>query len=69
MELSQVLKVDDTKLLPMEALNWETACYWRSYVEFLSKYDELEDELDKVIPELVSFCKYVKEYVKYNTEH
>ncbi|XP_018564704.1 condensin complex subunit 3-like [Anoplophora glabripennis] len=61
-ELTQLLNLDDTKLIPAECLNWETACYWRLYVQFLSKREEFEDELDKVVPELVFFCRYVKEY-------
>lgn len=63
MELTQVLNLDDTKLLPVEALNWETACYWRVYVQFLYKYEEIENELNNVVPEVVLFCRYVKEYV------
>ncbi|KAJ8910833.1 hypothetical protein NQ315_015568 [Exocentrus adspersus] len=60
-ELREVLNLSDTKLLPIEKLNWENCCYWRTYVQFLSENEELEDELQEVLPELVIFSRYVKD--------
>ncbi|KAJ8969726.1 hypothetical protein NQ314_001614 [Rhamnusium bicolor] len=61
-DLSAVLMINKKKLVSLEYLNWEVASYWRIYVQFLNTNDGFEDELDKVLPELVYFCTYIKEY-------
>lgn len=32
-------------------------------MQYLCKKEEFEEELSKILPELVYFCEYVKEYV------
>nr|CAI5863977.1 unnamed protein product [Callosobruchus analis] len=58
-KLSGYLKIVD-KVVPYDQLNYETACYWRTYIQYLhSKGDDLEDEVEKMIPELPYFRQYV----------
>lgn len=59
-ELTQFVPVGDNKLVPIENLDWEIVSYWRIYVQFLSKNEEFEEELSKILPELVYFCQYIK---------
>ncbi|KAJ8947573.1 hypothetical protein NQ318_010085 [Aromia moschata] len=60
-ELSRVLPINKNRLIEIEDLNWESAAYWRIYAEFLNKND-LEEELEAVLPEFVYFSQYLKEY-------
>ncbi|VEN42332.1 unnamed protein product [Callosobruchus maculatus] len=58
-KLSGYLQIVD-KVVPYDQLNYETACYWRTYVQYLhSKGDDLEEEVEKMIPELPSFRQYI----------
>lgn len=61
--LTETLPLNENRLIPFDKLNWEVVSYWRIYVEHLSKEEILlEDELEKVVPELIHFCKYIKQY-------
>uniref|UniRef100_A0A6V7L400 Nuclear condensin complex subunit 3 C-terminal domain-containing protein n=1 Tax=Bracon brevicornis TaxID=1563983 RepID=A0A6V7L400_9HYME len=51
----------DRKLIPIEQLNGENVLYWRCFIEYMGK-KSADETVDKSIPELTSFCKYIKEF-------
>nr|CAH7728254.1 unnamed protein product [Callosobruchus chinensis] len=58
-KLSGYLQIID-KVVPYDQLNYETACYWRTYIQYLhSKGEHLEEEIEKMIPELPYFKQYI----------
>lgn len=59
-ELTEVLPLNENKLIPIDLLGWETVSYWRFYIEFLNQSEQYEIELNRVIPELVHFCRYIE---------
>ncbi|CAG9815968.1 unnamed protein product [Phaedon cochleariae] len=61
-ELTKVLPLNEKRLISVENLNWEVVSYWRIYVQFLNQNEEFDAELEKVVPEMIYFCKYIKEY-------
>ncbi|CAH1112883.1 unnamed protein product [Psylliodes chrysocephalus] len=60
--LSSTLILDEKKLVPYDKLNWEMVSFWRMYVQYLSKRNDFEEELEKIIPELIYFCNYIKKF-------
>ncbi|TSN95635.1 Condensin complex subunit 3 [Bagarius yarrelli] len=58
-------KLDERKLIPMDALTCENVLYWRALCEFVkSKGDEGEELLDKLLPEPALFAEYLYSYMK-----
>jgi condensin complex subunit 3 len=51
------------KMIPLEKLTSENALYWRCLVHYLhAEGAEMEEELDKIIPNLTPFCQYIRRY-------
>ncbi|XP_060773114.1 condensin complex subunit 3 isoform X2 [Neoarius graeffei] len=64
-DLLNVAKLDDRKLIPLDALTCENVLYWRAFCEFVkSKGDEGEEFLDKLLPEPALFAEYLYSYMK-----
>ncbi|KAK3507594.1 hypothetical protein QTP70_029629, partial [Hemibagrus guttatus] len=64
-DLLNVAKLDDRKLIPLDALTCENVLYWRVLCEFVkSKGDEGEELLDKLLPEPALFAEYLYSYMK-----
>ncbi|XP_053475027.1 condensin complex subunit 3 isoform X3 [Ictalurus furcatus] len=64
-DLLNVAKLDDRKLIPLDALTCENVLYWRALCEFVkSKGDEGEELLDKLLPEPALFAEYLYSYMK-----
>ncbi|MCI4394864.1 hypothetical protein PGIGA_G00173800 [Pangasianodon gigas] len=64
-DLLNAAKLDDRKLIPLDALTCENVLYWRALCEFVkSKGDEGEELLDKLLPEPALFAEYLYSYMK-----
>ncbi|GFG28408.1 hypothetical protein Cfor_11336 [Coptotermes formosanus] len=51
------------KMIPLEKLTSENALYWRCLAQYLhAEGAEVEEELDKIIPNLTPFCQYIRRY-------
>jgi hypothetical protein len=49
------------KMIPLEKLTSENALYWRCLAQYLhAEGAEMEEELDKIIPNLTPFCQYIR---------
>ncbi|GLV34023.1 Chromosome associated protein G [Carabus blaptoides fortunei] len=59
-EILEVMHLED-KLMPMEQLTWEVALYWNSLVRHI-RSKNLDEYLDKIIPETILFCKYIEKF-------
>ncbi|XP_072517939.1 condensin complex subunit 3 [Salminus brasiliensis] len=58
-------KLDERKLIPVEALTCENVLYWRAVCEFVkAKGDEGEELLEKLLPEPAIFAEYLYSYLK-----
>jgi condensin complex subunit 3 len=52
------------KMIPLEKLTSENALYWRCLAQYLhAEGAEVEEELDKIIPNLTPFCQYIRRYI------
>lgn len=49
-----------TKCIPHNKLDLESTIFWLSLVEYLNEQDS--DDIDKVLPELSTFCDYIRKY-------
>ncbi|CAH2005911.1 unnamed protein product [Acanthoscelides obtectus] len=57
--LSGYVQIVD-KVVPYDQLNYETSCYWRTYIEYLhGKGDYFEGEVERMIPELPYFSGHI----------
>ncbi|XP_047672085.1 condensin complex subunit 3 isoform X1 [Tachysurus fulvidraco] len=64
-DLLNAAKLNDRKLIPLDALTCENVLYWRALCEFVkSKGDEGEELLDKLLPEPALFAEYLYSYMK-----
>ncbi|KAM9449510.1 condensin complex subunit 3 isoform 1-T1 [Clarias gariepinus] len=64
-DLLSAAKLDDRKLIPIDALTCENVLYWRALCEFVkSKGDEGEELLDKLLPEPARFAEYLYSFMK-----
>ncbi|MCJ8749069.1 hypothetical protein PDJAM_G00172130 [Pangasius djambal] len=64
-DLLNAAKLDDRKLILLDALTCENVLYWRALCEFMkSKGDEGEELLDKLLPEPALFAEYLYSYMK-----
>ncbi|CAG9771341.1 unnamed protein product [Ceutorhynchus assimilis] len=61
-EILEVLELNNEKLLPFEKLNWETITYWKLLIMKLISDKDLECYVEKVVPEVVFLCRYIKEF-------
>lgn len=65
-ELTNLLNED--KVIPVSSLNPDNALYWRVLVEYLEANPQISEErpvdepLPELLPELSTFCNYIKEY-------
>jgi len=51
----------EDKMIPLEKLTSENALYWRCLVQYLhAEGAEMEEEMDKIIPNLTPFCQYIR---------
>ncbi|XP_036444772.1 condensin complex subunit 3 isoform X3 [Colossoma macropomum] len=58
-------KLDERKLIPVDALTCENVLYWRAACEFVkAKGDEGEELLEKLLPEPAIFAEYLYSYLK-----
>ncbi|KAF5293753.1 hypothetical protein FQA39_LY03238 [Lamprigera yunnana] len=57
--LIECLPIDETKLVPINALNNETALFWSILIELLRPSEDREDHITRVIPEMTHFCTYI----------
>ncbi|KAL3865140.1 hypothetical protein ACJMK2_006761 [Sinanodonta woodiana] len=56
--------LDERLLIPPEKLSSESSMYWQAVCRHLHKYGTSGEEyLEKVLPNCVQFCLYLKEYV------
>ncbi|KAK3582660.1 hypothetical protein CHS0354_001712 [Potamilus streckersoni] len=56
--------LDDRLLIPPEKLSSESSLYWQAVCRHLHKHGTSGEEyLEKVLPNCVQFCSYLKEYV------
>ncbi|CAG9817626.1 unnamed protein product [Phaedon cochleariae] len=57
--VSEVLSLEN-KLIPLKNLSSETSALWNISVAYLRQHEELEEYLEKMIPELTSFSNYIE---------
>lgn len=63
MDLIAQLPIDkSTKLIPMGELSSENVLHWRIFVQYLNEQN-INDELEMVLPELSKFCSYIRDYL------
>ncbi|XP_033756629.1 LOW QUALITY PROTEIN: condensin complex subunit 3-like [Pecten maximus] len=56
--------LDDNILIPLEKLTCESAMYWQTLCKYIhSKGTEGEIELDKVLPNCLKLCDYIRRFV------
>uniref|UniRef100_A0AAR5PJ95 Nuclear condensin complex subunit 3 C-terminal domain-containing protein n=1 Tax=Dendroctonus ponderosae TaxID=77166 RepID=A0AAR5PJ95_DENPD len=65
-DLIDALPLDDTKVIPEDLIQNELIHYWNIVVKYLRQSEDLEEYLDKVIPDLTIFCNYISR-VAHNT--
>ncbi|KAI5087900.1 condensin complex subunit 3 [Silurus meridionalis] len=64
-ELLNAAKLDERKLIPIDALTCENVLLWRALCEFVkSKGDEGEELMEKLLPEPALFAEYLYSYMK-----
>jgi hypothetical protein len=52
------------KIIPHDKLTSENALYWRCLAQHLhAEGGDMEEELDKIIPNLTPFCHYIRRYL------
>jgi condensin complex subunit 3 len=52
------------KIIPLDKLTPENALYWRCLAQHLhAGGGDMEEELDKIIPDLTPFCQYIRRYL------
>ena len=57
--------LDMDKFIPYEKLTPEIAVYWRALAEFFAEHHdpEAEEYLESILPELPTFCQYVRRFI------
>lgn len=60
-QIIESLPLTSERFVPEEALNWETAFYWKMLISlFYSPNSPLEHYEDRIVPEIVFFTRYIK---------
>lgn len=64
-EQLQLDSSDDSEFkccIPFNRLTVESSLYWSTLLEYFQESDDKSDEADSIIPELSTFCSYIKIY-------
>jgi condensin complex subunit 3 len=62
--MDSLVTLQKDKIIPLDKLTSENALYWQCLAQHLhAKGEELEEELDKIIPNLTPFCQYIRRYL------
>lgn len=50
------------KCIPIDRLSVESSLYWLALIEFVSADEDRDDDLERILPELSTFCRYMNKY-------
>lgn len=54
-----VLPVNEDKIIPAQNVTSESVILWNVLTYYMRDAEDLEEYLDKILPELAHFCAYV----------
>lgn len=58
-----ILPVNEDKVIPIQSVTSESVLLWNVMTYYMGDSEDMEEYLEKILPELTHLCSYVEGYV------